>query len=55
MPYWPAKDKAVEEGTTVNIAIVDAGANLKAFMRMDGSFLGSIDIAIKKARTARFF
>jgi uncharacterized protein GlcG (DUF336 family) len=38
-----------------NIAIVDAGANLKAFLRMDGAWLGSIDIAIRKARTARFF
>lgn len=39
----------------VNIAIVDAGANLKAFLRMDGSYLGSIDVAIKKAKTARYF
>ena len=38
-----------------NIAIVDAGANLKAFLRMDGSYLGSIDVAIKKAKTARYF
>ena len=39
----------------MDIAIVDAGANLKAFARMDGAWLGSIDIAIKKARTARYF
>ena len=39
----------------MNIAIVDAGANLKAFHRMDGAWLGSIDIACKKARTARSF
>ena len=39
----------------MNIAIVDAGANLKAFARMDGAWLGSIDISIRKARTARFF
>ena len=39
----------------MNIAVVDAGANLKAFGRMDGAWLGSIDIAIRKARTARFF
>jgi uncharacterized protein GlcG (DUF336 family) len=39
----------------MDIAVVDAGANLKAFARMDGAWLGSIDIAIKKARTARFF
>ena len=47
------KSKAVE--VKMNIAVVDAGANLKAFVRMDGAWLGSIDIAIKKARTARFF
>ncbi len=39
----------------MNIAIVDAGANLTAFARMDGAWLGSIDISIRKARTARFF
>ena len=47
--------KAEEIGTKMNIAVVDAGANLKAFVRMDDAWLGSIDIAIKKARTARFF
>jgi uncharacterized protein GlcG (DUF336 family) len=47
--------KAQELGTRMNIAVVDAGANLKAFARMDGAWLGSIDIAIRKARTARFF
>ncbi|GAA1641146.1 GlcG/HbpS family heme-binding protein [Georgenia ruanii] len=46
---------AHERGTAMNVAVVDAGANLKAFGRMDGAWLGSIDIAIKKARTARFF
>jgi uncharacterized protein GlcG (DUF336 family) len=39
----------------MDIAVVDAGANLKAFIRMDDAFLGSIDIAIKKAKTARMF
>ena len=39
----------------MDIAVVDAGANLKAFVRMDDAWLGSIDIAIKKARTARYF
>ncbi|UCC30544.1 MAG: heme-binding protein [Phycisphaerales bacterium] len=47
------KSKAIE--VKMNIAVVDAGANLKTFARMDGAWLGSIDIAIKKARTARFF
>lgn len=50
-----AQAKASEIGTKMDIAIVDAGANLKAFVRMDGAWLGSIDIAIKKAKTARFF
>ena len=39
----------------MDIAIVDAGANLKAFARMDGAWIGSIDIALKKAKTARYF
>lgn len=50
-----AKKSAEDKGVLVNIAIVDAGANLKAFIRMDDSFLGSIDVAIKKAKTARYF
>ena len=50
-----AGKKAVELNTKMNIAVVDAGANLKGFARMDGAWLGSIDISIKKARTARFF
>ena len=50
-----AKEKAVEIDTKMNIAIVDAGANLVAFVRMDGAWLGSVDISIKKAKTARFF
>ena len=39
----------------MNIAIVDAGGNLIAFSRMDNAWLGSVDIAIKKAKTAIFF
>ncbi len=50
-----AIDKAVEIGCKMDIAVVDAGANLKAFFRMEGAWLGSIDIAIKKAKTARYF
>ena len=50
-----ALEKSREISVNMNIAVVDAGANLKAFARMDGAWLGSIDIAIKKARTARFF
>ncbi len=47
--------KAAELGAKMDIAVVDAGSNLKSFLRMDGAWLGSIDIAIKKARTARLF
>jgi len=46
---------AEEQGTLMNIAVVDAGGNLKSFARMDGAWLGSIDIAAAKARTARYF
>ncbi|MEX0832290.1 MAG: heme-binding protein [Actinomycetota bacterium] len=47
--------KSEEIGTLMDIALVDAGGNLKAFSRQDGAWLGSIDISQKKARTARFF
>jgi uncharacterized protein GlcG (DUF336 family) len=47
--------KAKEIGQPMNIAVVDAGTNLKAFTRMDGAWLGSIDIAINKAFTAKAF
>jgi uncharacterized protein GlcG (DUF336 family) len=50
-----AKSKAKEIGVPMNIAIVDEGANLVSFHRMDNAWLGSIDISIKKAKTARFF
>ncbi|NRA68931.1 MAG: heme-binding protein [Pseudobacteriovorax sp.] len=47
--------KARELETKMDIAVVDAGGNLKSFVRMDDAWLGSIDIAVKKAKTARFF
>ncbi len=47
--------KSEELDLRMNIAVVDAGANLKAFARMNDAWLGSIDIACKKAKTARFF
>ncbi len=50
-----AMNKAKETNTKMDIAVVDAGGNLKAFVRMDGAWLGSIDIAMKKAKTARYF
>ena len=50
-----AHQKSLDLGLKMNIAVVDAGANLLAFARMEGAWLGSIDIAIKKAKTARYF
>ncbi len=50
-----AHKEAVSLKTKMCIAIVDSGANLRAFVRMDDAWVGSIDIAIKKARTACFF
>ena len=50
-----ARAKAAEIGVPMNIAIVDAGNNLTAFARMDGAWLGSIDIAQNKAYTSRSF
>jgi uncharacterized protein GlcG (DUF336 family) len=50
-----AKKKAIKMKVKMNISVVDAGANLVAFVRMDGAWLGSADISLKKAKTARFF
>ncbi len=50
-----AKAKAQEIDAKMNISVVDSGANQVAFVRMDGAWLGSADIAFKKAKTARFF
>jgi uncharacterized protein GlcG (DUF336 family) len=50
-----ARAKAEEIGVPMNIAVVDEGNNLTAFARMDGAWLGSIDIAQNKAYTARSF
>ena len=47
--------KAEELGVPMNIAVVDAGSNLTAFVRQDGAWLGSIEIAQDKAFTARAF
>lgn len=47
--------RASELGAAVNIAVLDAGTHLKAFARQDGAVLGSIDVAIAKARTAVLF
>ena len=50
-----AQQKAVAIGQPMNIAVADGGGNLVAHVRMDGAWLGSIDISIKKAFTARAF
>jgi uncharacterized protein GlcG (DUF336 family) len=50
-----AAAKALELGLPMIVAVLDAGAHLKAFRRMDGAVLASIDIAIGKARTAVLF
>jgi uncharacterized protein GlcG (DUF336 family) len=50
-----AEAKAAEIGVPVNIAVLDGGAHLKAFSRMDGAVLGSIEVAIGKSRTAVLF
>ncbi|WP_310992380.1 GlcG/HbpS family heme-binding protein [Aequorivita marina] len=50
-----AKKKAKDLDTKMNISVVDGGANQVAFVRMDGAWLGSADIALKKAKTSRFF
>jgi len=50
-----AEKKAGELGQPMNIAVADGGGNLVAHVRMDGAWLGSIDIAINKAFTARAF
>jgi uncharacterized protein GlcG (DUF336 family) len=50
-----AEKKAHEIGQPMNIAVADAGGNLIAHVRMDGAWIGSIDISIKKAYTSRAF
>ena len=50
-----AEAKAREIGQPMNIAVVDAGGNLVSHVRMDGAWIGSIDISINKAFTARAF
>ncbi len=50
-----AEKKAKELGQPMNIAVADGGGNLVSHVRMDGAWLGSVDISIKKAFTARAF
>jgi uncharacterized protein GlcG (DUF336 family) len=50
-----AEKRAEEIGQPMNIAVADAGGNLIAHVRMDGAWIGSVDISIKKAWTSRAF
>jgi len=50
-----AEQKAAEIGQPMNIAVADAGGNLISHVRMDNAWLGSVDISINKAFTARAF
>jgi uncharacterized protein GlcG (DUF336 family) len=53
--FHAAVEKAKEINVMMNIAVVDCGANLTFFGSMDDAWIGSIDIAIRKAKTARYF
>ena len=50
-----AKTRALQAGVAASIVVLDFAGHLKAFSRMDGAWLGSVDIAINKAWTARAF
>jgi uncharacterized protein GlcG (DUF336 family) len=50
-----AEAKAQTLGIAYNVAVVDAGGHLVAFLRQDGALIGSVDLAIDKAKTARIF
>src|SRR5579871_1825307 len=50
-----AEKKAQEIGQPMNVAVADEGGNLVAHVRMDGAWIGSVDISIKKAYTSRAF
>ena len=50
-----ARDRAQVLSVAVNIAVLDSGGYLKSFCRMDGAVLGSIDLTLRKARTAVLF
>jgi hypothetical protein len=52
--YRCSKIKSEEIGTKMDICVVDAGANLVAFARMDGAWMGSIDISFKSKTSAWF-
>ena len=50
-----ARAKAADIGIAVSVVVLDFAGHLKAFSRMDGAWLGSIDVAMKKAKTSVLF
>jgi uncharacterized protein GlcG (DUF336 family) len=50
-----SRKKALDIGVPMNIAILDAGGHMKAFLRMDNAMLGSIELSLGKARTSVLF
>jgi uncharacterized protein GlcG (DUF336 family) len=50
-----ATAKAKEIGVAASVVVLDSATHLKAFARMDGAWLGSIDVAMKKAKTSVLF
>jgi uncharacterized protein GlcG (DUF336 family) len=50
-----ARSKAKTIGIAVSVAVLDSAGHLKAFSRMDGAWLGSSDVALRKARTSILF
>ncbi|GAA1297748.1 MULTISPECIES: GlcG/HbpS family heme-binding protein [Brachybacterium] len=49
------QEKALDLGLNAVFAVLDAGANLVAFERMDGAWLASNDLALAKSRTSVMF
>ena len=49
------REAAAGIGVAMSIAIVDTAGTLVAFQRMDGAWLGSVDLAQRKARTSALF
>jgi uncharacterized protein GlcG (DUF336 family) len=50
-----ARSKAKTIGIAVCVAVLDRAGHMKAFSRMDGAWLGSSDVALRKARTSVLF
>jgi uncharacterized protein GlcG (DUF336 family) len=50
-----ATAKARELGIAASVVVLDAAGHLKVFSRMDDAWLGSIDVAMKKAKTSVLF